>query len=138
MKTKSAMGGVISLWVGLAAMLSPRAEAVAPLVFEVQVEIKAPSGEDLGKRRITTPVDVEAVIEWAQGLATMKLAVLLKKTPEPDCQQVALRLERRAAAEAAKETNVKVVACGDTPVRFEGDELGAPSMTISVRKIAGS
>jgi hypothetical protein len=124
--------GFVAAW---ACGLSSAAVAPAGVsVFEVQVEIKAPSGEDLGKRRITTALDSEAAIEWTQGGGSMRLAVLVRRTVDPDCQQVSLGLERREAGEAAKETNFKAVACGDKPVRIEGDELGARSLTVTLKK----
>jgi hypothetical protein len=134
MKRTSSLGAVVACAGLLYTAFSPL-WAAAPALFEVQIEIKTPSGEDLGKRRITTPADVEAMLEWVQGLAMMKLAVLVKRAPDPDCQQVSLRLERRETAQSATETNAKVVACGDQPVRFDGDELGAPAMTITLKRL---
>jgi hypothetical protein len=135
MRTRRKTRRMIGPLVGLAALGCAGAALAAPPVFEVVVEIKAPSGEDLGRRRITTPLDIEATLEAADGQAPMKLSVLVRRAPEPTCQQITLRLERREAGEAGKETSVRAVACGDWPVRFEGSDLGAPAMTITVKKI---
>ena len=124
------------LWLGILSA-SGRPANAGPQLFEVLVEIKAPSGEDLGRRRITTPLEVEAVIESSDGPTLMKLAVLVKRVSDPNCQQVSLRLERRDPGELVKESSVRAVACGDWPLRFEGVDLGAPSLTVTVKK-AGS
>jgi hypothetical protein len=132
MRTRRLIGPLLSLaalgWAAIA--------LAAPPMFEVLVEIKAPSGEDLGRRRITTPMDVEATLEAADGPAPMKLIVLVKRAPEPTCQQITLRLELKEPAEATKESSVRAVTCGDWPVRFEGADLGVPTMTITVKKLA--
>jgi hypothetical protein len=132
MNVKRLIGwGALALGARLSAGSPAQATATT---FEVQVEIKTPGGDDLGKRRISTPRDVEAAIEWAQGPTSLKLTVLVKRTPDPDCDQVNLVLERHQPGEDAQECNAKIIACGEKPARLGGEELGAPSMIITVKR----
>jgi hypothetical protein len=104
-------------------------------VFEVLVEVRAPSGEDVDRRRITTPLDIEAAVETADGPTSTKVIVRVARAPEPTCQQITVRLERKEPGATIKESGVRAVACGEWPVRFEGADLGAPAMTITVKKL---
>jgi hypothetical protein len=130
--TDAAIVGVACLSIGGAAQ---HARAATAQAYEVQVDVKSPAGEDLGKRRITTPIDVEASIEWMHDELYVRLTVKVARATDPGCEQVSLRLERREPALPTKETLAKVIVCGENPVRFDGGELGAPSMTVTLRPL---
>jgi hypothetical protein len=129
---KQALTGMIAAIVALHAAAVARA---APQIYEATVEVSSPAGEELGRWRVTTPIDVEAAIEAAEGLTTTKVAVLVRRAPDPDCQQVTLRLERSEPGEPLKTSNAKAIACGEKPFRFDGEQLGAPAMTVTIRRI---